>query len=130
MTMDLTYASAGELLERFRQAWLAFDGDAWADLFDPDVVYHDGPFEPPLTGRNALRAYLVQAADRQDQLEVVIERHWVVAPTIIAVWHGSYVDRGSRARIQLAGVMTLELGEGGRIVRLREWYHRRESPAG
>jgi ketosteroid isomerase-like protein len=130
MTMELSYASAGELLERYRQAWLAFDGDAWTDLFDPDVVYHDGPFDPPLTGRNALRAYLLEAAERQDQLDVVIERHWAVAPTIIAVWHASYVDRRSRARVRIAGVMTLELGGDGRIVRFHEWYDRRETPAG
>ena len=74
--MDLTYAAAGDLLDRFRKAWLAFDGDAWADLFSPDVVYHDGPFDEPLVGRNALRAYLLEATQRQDQLEVVIERHW------------------------------------------------------
>jgi len=69
--VDLTYAAAGDLLDRFRKAWLAFDGDAWADLFSPDVVYHDGPFDEPLVGRNALRAYLLEATQRQDQLEDV-----------------------------------------------------------
>jgi ketosteroid isomerase-like protein len=128
--MDITYAVAADLLERFRQAWLAFDGDAWTDLFEPDVVYHDGPFDEPFVGRNALRAYLLEAAELQDQLEVVIERHWVVSPTIIAVWHASYVHRSTRARVRIAGVMTLEVGDDGRIARFREWYHRLETPAG
>jgi hypothetical protein len=128
MTMAVTYAEAGDLLERYRRAWLEFDGDAWVELFTPDVVYHDGPFDPPITGHNALRAYLLEESERQDQLEVVFERHWVVAPTIIAVWHASYVDRQSRARVRVAGVMTMELETGGRIARFHEWYHRRESP--
>ncbi len=128
MTGELTYAAAGELLERFRLTWLRFDGDAWVALFTDDVMFHDDPFEAPLIGHNAVRAYLLQASDRQEQLDVTIERHWVAPPTILAAWHASYVLRTSRSRVQLAGFMTLEVAADGRIARLREWTHRRERP--
>jgi ketosteroid isomerase-like protein len=125
--MTLDHAAAGDLLDAYARAWTAFDGDAWMALFDEDVEYHEDPFEPPLVGHNAVRAYLLQAAEAQEQVEVTIERHWVVGPTVLAAWHASFVRRPTRARVRLAGFMTLEIGANGRISRFREWWHRRET---
>jgi ketosteroid isomerase-like protein len=127
MTVD--HASAGDLLERYRRAWETFDGDAWTSLFTEDAEYREDPFEPPLVGSNALRAYLLQAAEMQDQVEMTVERHWAVGETVLAAWHASYVRRSGRARVRLAGFMTLEVTSDGRIRRFREWWHRREAPA-
>lgn len=126
--MGLDHATAADLLERYGAAWQAFDGDAWTDLFTDDVEYREDPFEPPLVGKNAVRAYLLDASERQEQVEFTVERHWVVEPTILVAWHAGYVQRSDRARVQLAGFMTLEMSDG-RIARLREWYHRRATPA-
>ena len=94
-----------------------------------DAEYHEDPFEPPLVGHNALRAYLLEAAEAQDQVEMTVERHWVVGPTVLAAWHAGYVRRTDRSRVRLAGFMTLEIADDGRIARFREWWHRRETPA-
>ena len=126
MTMD--YAAAGELLERYGRACETRDGDAWVDLFSEHAEYHEDPFEPPLVGHNALRAYLLEAADSTEQSEFTIERHWVVGSMVLAIWHGSLVRRRDRARVRLAGFMTLEVGADGRIDRFREWWHQRETP--
>ena len=125
--MNLDHAAGGELLERYRHAWETFDGDAWVDLFAEEAEYHEDPFEPPLVGHNALRAYLLEAADAQDQLEMTVERHWVVGPTVLAAWHASFVQRSDRARVRIAGFMTLEIDDDGRVRRFREWWHRRET---
>ncbi len=127
--MTLDYAAAGDLLSRYGRAYETFDGDAWVDLFTDDVEYRDDPFEPPLAGHNAVRAYLLKAAELQEDVSFTVERHWVVDPTILVVWHADYVQRSDRARVRLAGVMTLEMRDG-KIARLRKWYHRRASPAG
>ena len=89
----------------------------------------EDPFEPPLVGHNAVRAYLLKAAELQEEVSFTVERHWVVDPTILVAWHAGYVQRSDRARVRLAGFMTLEIRDG-KIARLREWYHRRSSPAG
>ena len=125
MTVD--HAAAGDLLDAYARAWEAFDGDGWTGLFSEDAEYHEDPFEPPLVGQNAIRAYLLQAADVQDQVEVTIERHWVVGSTILAAWHASFVRRPTRARVRVAGFMTLEIDASTRITRFREWWHRRET---
>jgi ketosteroid isomerase-like protein len=125
----LDHASGGDLLDRYRRAWETFDGDAWTNLFTEDAEYHRDPFEPPMVGSNTLRAYLLQMAGSQDQVEMTVERHWVVGATVLAAWHASYVSVPSRARVRLAGFMTLDVSDEGRISRLREWWHRRETPA-
>lgn len=125
--MTLDYAAAGNLLDRYGRAWATFDGDAWVELFTVDVEYHEDPFEPPLVGRNAIRAYLLEASGRQEQVEFTVERHWVVEATILAAWHASYVGRKDSGRVRLIGFMTLEIRDD-RIGRLREWYHRRATP--
>lgn len=128
--MTIDYAAAGDLLERYGSAWKAFDGDAWVELYSEDVEYHEEPFEPPLVGHNAVRAYLLRASETQEQVEFTVERHWTSGDTVLAAWRAGYVQRDTRARIRIAGFMTLEVGADGRIDRLREWWHRREHPAG
>lgn len=128
--MPLTHAAAQDLLERYGRAWETFDGDAWTELFRDDVAYHEDPFELPMLGRNAVRAYLLDASRRQEQVEFTVERHWVVDASVLAAWHASYVERETRARVRLNGFMALEIDAEGRISRLREWWHRRTSTAG
>ena len=127
--MSVDYAAGGELLEAWRRAFQAFDGEAWSDLFTEDVEYRTDAFSPPLVGRSAVRAYLLQTSRDREQLEITIERHWVVAPTILAAFHSSYVRTLDRARVHVAGFLTAEVGGDGRIERLREWTEAREAPA-
>ena len=123
--MTIDHAGAETLLERFGAAWQEFDGDAWVDLFTDDVEFREDPFEPPLVGHNAVRAYLLRTAELQEQVEFTAERHWVVDPTILVAWHASYVARDNRAAVRLAGFMTLEMRDR-RIGRLRKWVRRRD----
>ena len=127
--MDLDHAAAEDLLDRYGRAWETFDGDAWTDLFTEDVEYHEDPFETPMVGHNAVRAYLLEAADRQDDVEFTVERQWVAGSTVLAPWHASYIRRPDGARVRLAGFLTMEIADGGRIARFREWWHGRESTA-
>ena len=127
--MTIDYAGAGDILDRYGRAWEAFDGDAWVELFTDDIEYNQEPFEPPLVGHNAVRAYLLEAAELQEEVSFTVERHWVVDPTILVAWHAGYIQRSDRARVRLAGFMTLEIRDG-KIAKLREWYHRRSTPGG
>jgi ketosteroid isomerase-like protein len=125
--MTIDYAAAGDLLEEYGRASTAFDGDAWVALFTEDAEYHEDPFEPPLVGHNAIRAYLGQAQETQEQGEFTVERHWVSGSTVLAAWHASFVRRATRARVRIAGFMTLDIAPDGRVSRLREWWHGREA---
>ncbi len=126
---QLDYATAGELLDRFARIRSTWDGDAWVDLYTPDAESHGDPFAPPLVGHNELRRSLLGTSESEEQVEFTFERHWVVPPTILAAWHASYVHRHTRARIRLAGFVTLEIADDGRIRKARFWYNRHESAA-
>ncbi len=127
--MIIDHAFGGRLLDDYCRAFEAFDGDAFTGLFTDDVEYRPDAFSTPLVGRNAVRAYLLEASRDRDQLEITIERHWVVAPTVLAAFHASYVRTSDRARIHASGFLVAEVAGDGRVERLREWTEAREAPA-
>ena len=114
------YTTAGDLLDAYGRAWETFDGDAWVALFSEDAEYHEDPFEPPLVGHNALRAYLLDASASQRDVEFTVERHWVSGETVLAAWHVAFIRQASGQHVRMAGFMTAEVANG-RIARFREW---------
>ena len=91
----IDYAAAGDLLVAYGEAWRTFDGDAWVALFTEDAEYHNEPFEPPLVGHNPLRAYLLEAAGLQRDVEFTVERHWVSGTTVLAAWQVAFVKQAN-----------------------------------
>jgi ketosteroid isomerase-like protein len=117
----IDYAAAGDLLDAYANAWRTFDGDTWVALFSEDAEYHVDPFGPPLVGHNALRAFLLDAAANQRDVQVTIERHWVSGSTVLAAWHATWAGRADRRLTRVAGVITAEIAPDARISRFREW---------
>ncbi len=117
--MTIGYAAAGELLETWAQARSGHDGDAFTQLFNSDALLAIDPWDAPLAGHNALRAYLLAAALAERNLEVVIERHWVAGDTVLAAWHAGWADIDGSS-VREAGFATVEVS-GGRIARMRLW---------
>ena len=117
----IDYAAAGELLEAYGRAWATFDGDAWVALYTEDAEYHNDPFRPPMVGHNALRAYLLEAAGSQQDVEFTVERHWVSGTTVLAAWHVSFARRTVGQLVRMAGFLTMEVVPDGRISHLRKW---------
>ena len=129
--MTLTYAAAHDLLESWRRARAMYDGDAFTDLFREDAELVLDPFEAPLAGHNALRAYLLEAADAERYYDLAIERHWVSGETALAAWHASWNRADDEtAKVRQAGFLSAEVGEDGRIGRLKLWTVTREHLAG
>jgi ketosteroid isomerase-like protein len=117
----IDYAAAGDLLEAYGRAWETFDGDGWVALFTEDAEYHEDPFGTPLVGHNPLRAYLLDAATSQRDVEFTLERHWVSGTTVLAAWHATFARRAGGQLVRLAGFLTAEVAPDGRIARFREW---------
>jgi ketosteroid isomerase-like protein len=120
----IDYAAAGDLLAAFGQALTTFDGDAWVDLFTADAEYHDDPFGAPLVGHNALRSYMLKAAEARRDVEFTVERHWVSGGSVLAAWQMAFAPRGDSDLVRLAGFMTAEIAPDGRIARYRQWTQR------
>jgi ketosteroid isomerase-like protein len=126
----IDYAAAGDLLEAYGTAWETFDGDAWVALFSEDAEYHEDPFGGPLVGHNALRAYMLEAAGSQRDVEFTVERHWVSGTTVLAAWHATFVRRATGQLVRIAGFLTAEVAGDGRVSRFREWTQYAPAAAG
>ena len=79
------------------------------------------PFEPPLSGANAIRTYWNDTAASQTHVEFDAERVWVSGPTVLASWHAAFTRRTTAERVRQRGFMTLELDDAGLVARFREW---------
>jgi ketosteroid isomerase-like protein len=129
--MSITYATAHDLLEAYCRTRMTYDGDAFTDLFAEHGELTLDPFAAPLAGHNALRAYLLEAAEAERYYDLAIERHWVAGDTALAAWHASWnLTADETAKVRQAGFLSAEVGEDGRIVRLRQWAVTREHLAG
>ena len=118
--MTIDYATGGGLLEAFGQAWQSFSGDAWVALFTEDAEYHGDPFGAPFVGHNALRAFLLDCAERQKDVEFTVERHWVSGSTVLAAFHASWVGRADGAVDRIAGFLSADVASDGRIEKFHE----------
>jgi ketosteroid isomerase-like protein len=117
----IDYAAAGDLLDAYADAWRTFDGDAWVALFSEDAEYHVDPFGAPLVGHDSLRAFLLDAAANQRDVQFTVERHWVSGPTVLAAWHATWASRDDGRLTRVAGFITAEITPDARISRFREW---------
>ena len=75
----------------------------------------------PLTGHNALRAYLLDHATTQRDVDFTVERHWVSGSTVLAAWHVAWTARADGRLVRWAGFLTADVESDGRISRFREW---------
>lgn len=128
--MTLDHATAHDLLESLARARAAHDGDGLTALFSSDALVAPDPFAPPLAGHNALRAYLLAAAEAELRYDLTVERHWVSGDTVLAAWHAGWTRRADGAAVRQAGFLSAEVGGDGRIGRLRLWTVTREHLAG
>lgn len=128
--MNLTYAVGHDILEALVRARMRHDGDAYTACFTETAEVGLDPFALPLVGHLALRAYLNDAAEAERWFDLAIERHWTSGTTILAAWHASWNRRSDEAKVRQAGFLSAEVGEDGRITRLKHWTVTREHLAG
>jgi ketosteroid isomerase-like protein len=108
------YAWAGDLLEAWVHARESGDISAFVDRFAEDATFQPSAFAPPLAGTNAIRAYFLQRAGEEADVDLTVERHWVSGATILAAWHASDLRRRE------AGFLTAEV-RSERCIRWRMW---------
>lgn len=117
------------VMEDYRRAWERQDAELLLSLFTEDATYHENPFNEPLAGLEAIRAYWRRAVmtDQKD-----IRFRWRPVYSIgeehAIEWEAQFLRRDPPQRVELRGMMFLTLS-GKRIARLREYWHKRETSA-
>lgn len=117
-------------LADMRHAWESRDPDAAARLFTDDALYHETPFDEPARGRTAIREYWAQVPRSQDQVRFRSHVLAVVGDLGMAHWQASFLRIPSGVAVELDGVLLARFNAAELCTEFREWWHRREHPAG
>jgi SnoaL-like protein len=117
----------GTWLRRYGEAWEARDGEAAARLFAEHGVYHWGPHEPPLEGRDAIRDRWSRATATQAEIHFSHEVLGIDAARAFARWWSTYIHGPGGKREELDGVFVLDFDDDGLCQRLQEWWLARET---
>ena len=115
-------------LERFGRAWETRNAERAAALFSAEASYREGPFDEPLRGAHEIREHWSGLPIARDDIEFTHEILAVAEPWGVARWHGSYTRADDQIRVEIDGILLVELDEEGRCGDFREWSNRRERP--
>jgi ketosteroid isomerase-like protein len=122
MPADPTLA---RIMDAYKRAWEELDPALVVTVFTDDATYQEDPFSEPMAGREAIRAYWQGAADTQREVCFAWRPLLSAGALHLVEWDAAFTRTASGRRVELRGVMLLEL-RGGRIARFREFWHRRE----
>jgi hypothetical protein len=117
---DAIAGSHGEWLERYRRAWMTKDAAAARDLFTPDAVYREGPFDAPFAGSQAIADYWSRVTATQRDVELRYGRPVAEGNRVAVEWWATLVN--GDAPYTLAGEFLLRFAGDGRCEELREYW--------
>ncbi len=116
------------VMEDYRRSWERQDADLLLALFTEEATYHENPFNEPLAGHEAIRQYW-QRVVMTNQKDIRFRWRPVHSggDDHAIEWEAQFQRIEPPQRVELRGMMFLTLS-GNRIARLREYWHKRETP--
>ena len=116
------------IMEDYRRAWEHQDAADLLTLFSEDATYHENPFNEPLAAHAAIREYWQRATGNQKDIRFRWRHVHSAGDEHTIEWEAQFTRLEPAQLVELRGMMFLTL-RGGRIARLREYWHKREMPA-
>lgn len=118
-------------LDRYGNAWREGDAEVLGELFHEDAVYRETPYDEPMHGLPAIRAYWTAgAAEGQKEVRFTAEVLSTGDSEGIAHWSARFTRKHSGAEVELDGILRARFDREGRCTAFDEWWHRRETPGG
>lgn len=115
---------AKRFLTCYKEAWETRNPDRAALLFTRDAHYWESPFNEPIVGREAIRAYWKGATGTQEDIQFTVKESFSVGHTLLAEWSATYKHTPSGQQRELAGVLLADF-YGEEVRTFREYWHRR-----
>lgn len=119
-------ALLSRIMDTYRRAWETRDPALVVELFTEDATYCEGPFSAPIVGHDGIRRYWEEATRGQRDIRFRWQPVSSAGPMRVVEWEAEFTRRPTDRRVELRGVMILEL-RGERIFRFREYWLRREN---
>jgi len=116
------------IMEDYRRAWERQDANLLLTLFTEDATYLENPFNEPLAGHHAIRDYW-QRVVMTNQKDIRFRWRPVYSSgnDHSIEWEAEFTRLQPAQRVELRGMMFLAVS-GERIARLREYWHKKDSP--
>lgn len=111
-------------LGRYFAAWASNDPEEVASLFAEDAVYSYGPFRDRARGREEIVRRWVQGG-AQSSLRTWFEPLALEGERGVAHWRVAF-DEGEE-RVEIDGILVVDLDADGRCILHREWYDLRRT---
>ena len=98
----------------WRSGWESKDADSIVALYAPDARHSSAPFREPRIGQDAVRAYVQESFDEEDDI-----RAWFAEPVVdgdraAAAWWATMIEEGRETT--LAGTSVLRFDAAGLVV--------------
>lgn len=116
-----TYA---DLLNRFGRAWERGDTPALVDVFTPQAAFYPSPFDPPATGRDAIRLYWKDIPHEQAEISFRFGEIFVAGPWFATEFRCTFRRRRTGEPIDLRGAIFCETADR-LISEMRLYWERR-----
>jgi ketosteroid isomerase-like protein len=120
---ELTPGELKDWLAAYGRAWETKDPEAAVALFTEDAIYRATPFEEPIVGHDAIRAYWAEVEPAQDDITFEAKILSVGGERAFVHWWASYTIKRTRQQTKLDGMFLLYFGGEGLCRSLQEWWH-------
>lgn len=120
---------AGHWFWQLNMAWERLDAVAATALFTDHAEYQDYPFDAPLRGRQAIRAYWDGVAHGQRDVHTSYEVLSACGDSSIVHWTASFVRVPSGQQVRLDGIAEVTLDQHGKCESFHEWWDREQGRA-
>ena len=98
----------------WRSGWESKDIDSIVDLYAPDARHWSAPFRAPGIGQDAVRAYVQESFDEEDDVRAWFAEPMVDGDRAAVAWWATMIEAGRETT--LAGTSVLRFDAAGLVV--------------
>lgn len=109
-------------LDAYVSAWRSLDPAAIGELFSQDATYRYQPYNPPVSGRDAIVADWLESPDAPGTWEAHYEPYAVEGDRAVAIGESRYTNPDGSFRTLYYNLWTLRFDEDGRCADFVEYF--------
>jgi uncharacterized protein (TIGR02246 family) len=119
----MDHAGVQRWLDNYVQAWLTYDPQQITDLFSEDAVYHYGPYQEPVKGREAIVANWLENRDKPGTYKAQYHPVAVEGNTAVANGRSTYFEADGKTFLrEFDNIYVIHFDDNGRCKEFAEWY--------
>lgn len=115
----------GEWLERYVEAWKAYERGLIGDLFSEDAEYRYHSYDDPVRGREAIVESWFEDRDEPGRYDARYEPVAVDGDAAVAVGSSTYLRPDGSIETIYDNCFVMRFDDGGRCREFTEWFFKR-----